>query len=60
MAQMPLDEHHIRKLQKVGRGGASLSVTIPVRIVRKLKLRERQKVAVRARGNKIIIEDWQP
>lgn len=60
MAQMPLDEHHIRKLQRVGRGGASLSVTIPVRVVRKLKLREHQKVVVKARGDKIIIEDWKP
>lgn len=46
----------IRKLTKVG--GLSLSVTIPIEIVRELKWRERQKVVVKKRGKKIVIEDW--
>jgi len=47
---------NIRKLTKLG--GSSLAVTIPVEILRKLNWRERQKVVVRLRGRKIIVEDW--
>lgn len=60
MSQRPFDEHHIRKLAKTGRKGATLSVTIPIAIVNKLRLRPGQKVTVRSRGPKIIIEDWRP
>ena len=38
--------------------GRSLGLTIPIDIVRSLKLRERQKVVVKQRGRKIVIEDW--
>jgi len=47
---------NIRKLTKVG--GLSLSVTLPIEIVREMKWREKQKVTVRKSGQKIIIEDW--
>lgn len=47
---------NIRKLTKVG--GKSISVTIPIDIIRKLKWRERQKVVVTLRGKKLTIEDW--
>jgi antitoxin component of MazEF toxin-antitoxin module len=56
MGRRKLIENHIRKLTRVG--GTSLAVTIPLGIVNKFKLREKQKVTVRARGKKIIIEDW--
>lgn len=56
MARRATDEENIRKLTKVGR--TSLAVTIPIGIVRKLKLRERQKVVVTEKNGKIIIEDW--
>lgn len=56
MARRNIDEENIRKLTKVGQ--ASLAVTIPIEIVRKLKLRERQKVVVTEKNGKIIIEDW--
>ena len=51
-----LKEKSIRKLTRVGR--VSLSVTIPIEIVKDLKWRERQKVVVKKRGKKLIIEDW--
>lgn len=51
------EESNIRKLTRVGEG--SLAVTIPVAIVNKLKLRERQKVVVKERGGVITIKDWE-
>jgi len=56
MARRKLGEQNIRKLQKVGNG--SVSVTIPIELVRKLKWREKQKVTIRRRGKGLIIEDW--
>jgi len=47
---------NIRKLTKVG--GLSLSVTLPIEIVRKLKWREKQRVVVKLSGEKVIITDW--
>ena len=57
MGRRKLDENSIRKLQKIG--GDSLGVTIPIEIVRKLKLRGKQKVIVTERRGKIIITDWE-
>lgn len=45
-----------RKLTKVG--GHSISVTIPIELVRELGWRERQKVVVKKRGDGILITDW--
>jgi len=56
MTRRKLEKEHIRKLTKVGR--TSLSVTIPRSIVKKLHLRERQKVVVKLSGKSIIIKDW--
>ena len=50
------ENENIRKLTKVG--GHTIAVSIPIEIIRKLKWRERQKVVVRLRGKKLIIEDW--
>jgi len=47
---------NIRKVTKLG--GKSYAVTIPISMMRKLKWKERQKVVVKKRGKKIIIEDW--
>lgn len=47
---------NIRKLTRVGK--TSLSVTIPIEMVKKLKWKERQKVVVKLRGKEIIIKDW--
>ena len=56
MARRKLDEENIRKVIKLG--AQSLAVTIPVKIVRTLKLRGKQKVIVKRAGKRIIIEDW--
>lgn len=53
-----LGKQNIRKIIKLA-GGASFAVTLPIEYVRKLKWRERQKVLVNLRGQKIIIEDWE-
>ncbi|MAG59701.1 hypothetical protein CMO96_02850 [Candidatus Woesebacteria bacterium] len=58
MARRKLEERHIRKLTRTG-GGASFSVTLPIEIIRKFGWRDRQKVIVKSRGKKIVIEDWE-
>ncbi len=57
MARRALKEKNIRKLTRVGR--KSLSITIPIEMVKELKWRERQKVVVKKSGKKLIIEDWE-
>lgn len=49
-------KENIRKLTRLGK--VSTVVSIPIRILKKLKWREKQKVVVKRRGKKIIIEDW--
>jgi len=49
-------ESNIRKLTKVG--ARSLSVVLPIDYLRELGWRERQKVVVKKRGKKLMIEDW--
>ena len=50
-----LSEKHIRKVYKKG---ASYALTLPIEIIRELKIREGQKLVVRKRGKGILIEDW--
>jgi bifunctional DNA-binding transcriptional regulator/antitoxin component of YhaV-PrlF toxin-antitoxin module len=57
MAQRPFEERNIRKLTKTGRG-RTMSVTLPIELVRELGWREKQKVVVTKRGEKLMIEDW--
>ena len=59
MPRRKLSEQNIRKITKMG-GGKSYGITIPIQYLRQLKWRERQKVVVKKRGKKIIIEDWSP
>ena len=56
MARRVIHERNIRKLNKTTRG--SVTVTLPIEIVRNLKWRDKQKVVVRQSGKKIVIEDW--
>ena len=56
MGRRPLKEKNIRKITKVG--GTSLSVTIPVEMIKDLKWREKQKVVLTKRGKTITIKDW--
>ncbi len=57
MARRKLENRNIRKLTKTGRGN-SISVTLPIELVRELRWRNKQKVVVTKRGEKLIIEDW--
>jgi hypothetical protein len=56
MPRRKLKEEHIRNLQ---RSGGSYHLTIPIRIVRKLRWRERQRLVVRQTGQSIRISDWE-
>ena len=49
-------QKYIRKVTRVGK--RSLSLIFPADIAKELKLKERQKMVVTRRGQKIIIEDW--
>jgi len=59
MSRKKLEKRNVRKLTRTG-GGRSISVTLPIDEVRKLKWKDRQKVVVRRVGNKFIIKDWEP
>ena len=57
MPRRKIENRHIRKLSKSG-GGASISLTLPIEIVRELKWRDNQKVVAKRRGKGILITDW--
>jgi len=57
MARPRTASEPVRKLTRVA--GSSYYVTIPLDYIRELGWRERQKVVVRKRGKKLIIEDWE-
>ena len=57
MARKRLENRNVRKLSKTG-GGKSISVTLPIEMVRQLRWREHQRVVVRKSGSKLVIEDW--
>ncbi len=57
MARRKLENRNIRKLTRTGRG-KSITITIPIEIVRELKWRNKQKVVVIKRGKGILITDW--
>ena len=56
MAKKKVDPRGVRKLQKVA--GHTITVSLPIHLVRELKWREHQKVVVRRLGLKLIVEDW--
>lgn len=47
-----------KNVRKVFKKSGSYGLTIPIEIVKKLKIREGQKVLVKKKGKDIIIEDW--
>lgn len=57
MSRRKINNNHIRSLTKVSKG-RSYSLTLPIEMVRELGWRERQKLVVKKRGNKLTIEDW--
>jgi bifunctional DNA-binding transcriptional regulator/antitoxin component of YhaV-PrlF toxin-antitoxin module len=56
MGRRTLEERSIRKLTRTG--NTSISVTIPIEILRDLGWREKQKVVVKKKGKGISIQDW--
>ncbi|MBI5135231.1 AbrB/MazE/SpoVT family DNA-binding domain-containing protein [Candidatus Uhrbacteria bacterium] len=55
MARRPLAQHTTRNIQN---SKGTYYISIPIEIIQTLGWKERQKVVVRRRGKKIIIEDW--
>ena len=55
MTRREIEDENIRNIQKSKR---SYYVILPIRIMRKLKWRERQKVVVERHGKEIVIKDW--
>ena len=51
-----LQNQHIRKLVKAGK--QSISVTLPIEMVRELGWREGQKVTVKRVSRGMLIRDW--
>jgi hypothetical protein len=56
MSRRKLENKNIRKLTRTG-NGKCISVTLPIDMVRDLKWKDRQKVVVSKKGNKLVIED---
>lgn len=47
-----------KNIRKVYKKSGSYGITLPIEIVRELKIREGQKVVVKKKGKRIYIEDW--
>lgn len=58
MARQRVERRNVRKLTRTG-GNKSISVTLPIKYVRQLGWQDKQKVVVKKRGKKLIIEDWE-
>jgi hypothetical protein len=56
MSQRKLEDKNIRKLNKTG--GNSITVTLPIEIIRKLGWKAKQKVVAKESGKGILITDW--
>jgi antitoxin component of MazEF toxin-antitoxin module len=47
-----------KSIRKVFKSGSSYAVTIPLEIIKELKIKKGQKLVVKKRGKGILIEDW--
>lgn len=56
MGSPKIHQQNIRRLTKLG--GQSFGITLPIAMIRKFRWRGGQKLVVRARGRKLIVEDW--
>lgn len=56
MGRRKIEDNNVRKITKVGR--ASLSVTLPIEIIRQLGWKEKQKVVVKRVRGGVEIKDW--
>ena len=48
-----------KNIRKVYRKSGSYGITLPIEIVKELKIREGQKLVVKKRGKGILISDWE-
>lgn len=58
MGMRTLEDQTIRNITQNSTG--TYAVTLPIGDIRKLGWRKGQKIVIKRRGNKLIIEDWQP
>lgn len=56
MADRKSGQEELRKTEKLG---GSLAITLPVAYVRKLGWKAKQKLVVKLRGKKVVVEDWE-
>lgn len=56
MEKRTVSNTRTHKLAKVA--GTSYGVTLPIEFIRHLKWKERQKLNITLKGDKLIIEDW--
>ncbi len=56
MARRKIVNSNVRKILRTG---GSLFITLPISMIKELKWRSKQKVTVKKRGNKLIIQDWE-
>lgn len=47
-----------RNIRKVYKKSGSYALTLPIEMVRELKIKDGQKLVVEKRGKNIIIKDW--
>ncbi len=48
-----------RNTRKLGKSGASYSLTLPLEFIRELKWRNKQKLVVEKKGKTLVIKDWE-
>jgi len=49
-----------KNIRKIYKRSGSYALTIPMEIIKELKIRNRQKVVIKRRGKEIVIKDWKP
>lgn len=47
-----------KSIRKVYKKSGSYGITIPIEIVKEMKIKEGQRVVVKAKGKSIVIIDW--
>ncbi len=47
-----------KSVRKIYKKSGSYALTIPIEIIKKLDIKEGQKVVVKAKGKSIVIVDW--
>ncbi|MDZ7786191.1 MAG: AbrB/MazE/SpoVT family DNA-binding domain-containing protein [Candidatus Saccharibacteria bacterium] len=58
MGARKMGEQHIRSLTQNKTG--TYQVSLPIRVIREMGWRERQKLTVTRQGKKLIVQDWNP